>query len=112
MPKRKPFIKKILELHADPGKRVTLPVPGTDGLYVRATDRSKTFTIITRRKSDGKQIWVAVPIDGISIDAITEDELDEIRAMAREGIANIRRGAQPFPPPAAGPESLEKIAKN
>ncbi len=112
MPKRKPFIEKVRDLKAEPGKRVTLAVPGAEGLYVRAGTKNKVFTIITRRKSDGKQIWAAVPIDGINIDAITEDELDEVRAMAREGIANIKRGAQPFPPPAAGPESLEKIARN
>ncbi len=112
MPKRKPFIEKIHELKAEPGKRVTLAVPGTEGLYVRVGTKNKVFTIIARRKRDGKQIWAAVPVDDINIDTITEDDLDEVRALAREGIANIKRGDDPFPPPPDGPEGLEKIAKN
>ncbi len=112
MPRRKPFIKKIHELKAEPGKRVTLAVPGADGLYVRATNKGKIFTIITRRPRDRKQIWAAVHVDGIDINTITEDELDEVRAVAREGIAKIKRGDDPFPGRPAGPESLEKIAGN
>ncbi len=121
MPKRKTFINKINELKAkptprgEPDKRLTLKVPGAEGLYVRATDKGKTFTVIARRKRDRKQIWAAVPIDeiGVDIDTITEEQLDAVRALAREGIANIKRGERKaFPPPPAGPDSLQKVAEN
>ncbi len=115
MPKRKTFIDKIHELKAKPGKRLTVKVPGAVGLYVRATDKGKSFTVIARRKRDRKQIWAAVPIDeiGVDIDTITEEQLDVVRALAREGIANIKRGERKaFPPPPAGPDSFQKVAEN
>ena len=112
MPRRKPFIEKIRDLKAKPGKRVTLAVPGAEGLYVRVGSRDKVFTIIARQKKDRKQIWSAVPVDGIDMDTITEEELDVVRALAREGVARIKRGDTPFPPPPAGPDSLRKIGAN
>ncbi len=76
-------------------------MPGAEGLYLRATYRKgKTFTVIARRKKDGKQIWAKVPADDIDIDTISEDDLDVICAMARAAVARIKRGDEPFPPPA------------
>ena len=113
MPRRKSFISKVHELKAEPGKRAYLSVPGAEGLYVRTTDRKgKSFTVIARRKADRKQIWAVVPIDDIDIDSITEDELDVVRAIAREAVARIKRGDEPFPPPPAGPDSFRTIAEN
>ena len=39
MPRKKSFLDKIQEIKAEPGKRVVEPVPGTEGLYIRATNR-------------------------------------------------------------------------
>ncbi len=72
MPRRKSIITKIHELKAEPGKRALLPVPGATGLYIRATDRNgKAFTVIGRRKIDGKRISAKVPADDIGIDTET-----------------------------------------
>lgn len=113
MPKRKSFIAEIHELKAQPGKRAMLPFPGATGLYVRCTDRAgKSFYVVGRRKVDAKQIWAKVPTDDIDIDAVTEEDLDEVRIRAREAVVRIRRGEEPFPPPPAGPDSLKRIAEN
>ena len=89
----------------------------SSGLYVRAGTRNKVFTIIARQKHDRKQIWAAVPTDDIDVDTITEEELDRVRVLAREGIANIKCGKDPFPPPddpvdPVEPDSLKAVAKN
>ena len=114
MPRSKSFIDKIHDIRAAPGKRITMPVPGCDGLYVRATNKGKSFTIVARRASDKKQIWRALPIAdiGVDFDALTEDRLHRVRAMAREGIAKIRLGEDPFPPPPDGADTLSKIGDN
>jgi integrase len=112
MPKRKSFAKQIQEMKAEPGRRVTLAVPGADGLYVRATQKSKSFTIIAREQKSKKQVWATVPVDGIDIDNITDLELDAVRQTARAAIANIKRGVEPFPPEPAGPQSLQTIGDN
>ncbi len=114
MPKKRTFIDKIREIKAAPGKRATIPVPGADGLYVRV-GKNKSFTIISRLPDGGKQVWARVPIHqiGAEVDTLTEEQLDEVRVLAREGIARIKRGErEAFPPPPAGPESLKNIADN
>lgn len=104
---RKKFSTIVRELKkAGPGKRVLEPVPGARGLFVRITDTgAKSFTIIARRKSDGKQKWAAVPA-AVDLDSLTDDDLDRVRALAREGITRIERGDVAFPPPPAAPDSL------
>ena len=113
MPRRKSFIDKIHEIQAAPGKRITVPVPGCDGLYVRATNKGKSFTVVARRVRDKKQIWRALPIAdiGVDINMLTEDGLDRVRTMAREGISKIKLGEEPFPTP---PEenTLRKVGEN
>ncbi len=107
---RKKFSTIVRELKkAGPGKRVLEPVPGARGLYVRVTDSgSKSFTVIARRSRDGKQKWAAVPA-AVDLDALTDDDLDSVRALAREGITRIERGDVAFPPPPAAPDSLRTI---
>ena len=114
MPRKKSFVDKIHELKAAPGKRITAPVPGCDGLYVRATNKGKSFTVVARRARDKKQIWRALPIADIGVDihTLTEARLERVRQMALDAISKIRLGEDPFPPPTDGPNSLQKVGDN
>ena len=71
MPRKKTFIDRIHEIKSAPGKRITVSVPGCDGLYVRATNKGKSFTIVARRARDKKQVWRALPISEVSVDIDT-----------------------------------------
>ena len=109
MPKKKAFIDKIKSYSSKTGSRTPTPVPGCDGLYVRG----KSFTIVARRASDKKQVWRALPIAevGVDIDTLTEEGLDQVRAMARVGISKIKLGEEPFPAPHED-NTLRKVGDN
>ena len=113
MARTKSIPKFVRDLTAAPsGKRLTLPVPSEPGLYVRVTDKgAKTFTVVARRQKDKKQVWAAVPV-AVDMSALTDADLDEVRNLAREAIARIRRGEEAFPPAPAEPDSLKTVAEN
>lgn len=110
MPRRKSVEKQIADLKkATRGKRINWSVPGIVGLYVRVTDqRSKSFWIVARGPE--KQVWAKVPFHG-DLERLSEDDMDAVRVMVREGIANIKRGDPAF---AASPEpdTFKAIAEN
>jgi integrase len=113
MARTKSISKFVRDLTAAPsGKRLTLPVPSEPGLYVRVTDKgAKTFTVVARRQKDKKQVWAAVPV-AVDMSALTDADLDEVRNLAREAIARIRRGEEAFPPAPAEPDSLKTVAED
>lgn len=71
-------------------KRTTLSDPDTRGLFVRITPKgAKTWTIVARNPL-GKQVWR-------EIGPVEDFDLETARTKAKEGVARIRRGEEPFP---------------
>ena len=113
MARTKSTSKFVRDLTPAPsGKRLTLPVPGMPNLYVRVTDKgAKTFTIVVRPKGAKNPKYQQVPLV-LDMDRLTEEDVDEVRRVAREGIHRIRCGDPAFPAPPAEPDTLKTVAEN
>jgi len=113
MARRKSLAKQIMELQPADSGRLLWPVEGEPGLYVRVSPAgAKTFTIVARKPVSKKQIWAAVPTL-VDMDNLTDEDVDRVRAEAREGISRIRKGeSEAFPPPPAEPDSFKTVAQN
>ena len=112
MARTKSISKFVRDLTAAPsGKRLTLPVPGVPNLYVRVTDKgAKTFTIVVRPKGAKNPKYQQVP--GVfDMQALKEEEVDQVRRLTREAVIRIRRGEEAFPPPPAEPDSLKMVGE-
>jgi integrase len=109
MARTKSISKFVRDLTAAPsGKRLTLPVPGVPNLYVRVTDKgAKTFTIVVRPEGAKNPKYKQVP--GVfDMQALKEEEVDQVRRLTREAVVRIKRGEEAFPPP---PQSLKTVAE-
>ncbi len=84
-------------------KRYQVPDPECPGLYLRVTPAGgRSFTIVARDPA-GKQVWREVR------GAVIGDPLDDVRALAREGVRRLKAGLDPFPPPAPPTDTFETV---
>ena len=78
MARTKSIPKFVRDLKPAPsGKRLTVPVPSTPGLYVRVSDRAKVFTVIVRPKGAKNPKFQSIPLV-LDMDHLTEAEVDEL----------------------------------
>ena len=110
MARTKSIPKFVRDLNPAPtGKRLREAVPGLPNLYVSITDTgTKTFTIIVRPEGAKNPKYQRVPLI-LDMEALTEEDLDEVRRLTREAVVRIKRGEEAFPPP---PQSLKMVAED
>jgi integrase len=88
----KGFEKVVETVAADPTKRQIIYDEATTGLCLIVSPKGRKTLTLVARGPDGKQVWREVGKVG-------EITIPDAREKAREGIARIKQGLEPFPPP-------------
>jgi integrase len=102
----KGFERAVETVAADPKRRQVIFDEATTGLALIVSRRGKKVFSIVARGPAGKQIWKVLGEPATMTVA-------EARAKARDGVARIKAGEEPFPEekPAPAPETFRAVAE-
>jgi integrase len=84
------------------------PDPGSVGLGIRVRPRSSTASnsfVVVVRDTYGRQKWVTIG----KTDVMT---IEQARVKARDVIARVKKGEQPFEPPPVKPDTVADVTAN